>query len=136
MVLGFDLGLDLGGDALEGAEREVDVGGDRRGEKVADAARREEAADLCKGFGRGFHYVVIDGAVDMDVEKSRGEDGLVGAYGSFVDRDDAAFVINRDDGIEPCLCPGMQTGGEECVLHRFSVEDAYTWGGGVRGCRI
>ena len=65
--------IEEAGEARERAERVVDGGGDGGGEVSAGAARGEEAADGIERGGCGLHDVVVERAMDVDVEKGGGE---------------------------------------------------------------
>ncbi len=114
-------GFDSERDAVEGAEGRVDSGGDGGGEEVADAFGCEEVADCGEGFGGGFHDIVVDGTVDVNVEEGGGEDGVGITAGRALDRDDPAVVVDGDDGVEPYLGGGMEAGGGEGLGHRCLV---------------
>lgn len=78
---GMGAALDLGCNAIEGGERGVQGGGRGGGAVPADTVLGVEALKPGKARRSGGHDVLADSAVGVDVKKSGGQGGVVGAIG-------------------------------------------------------
>lgn len=126
--------VDETGEAGERAECVVDGSGDSRGEKSAGAARGEEATDGVECGGCGFHNVVAECAVDVDVEEGgregcAGEVEDVGTGGGFSvgargDGEDAAIFDDEDGVVEEVGAVPEFRGGDDRA-HRKQLLQAH-----------
>ena len=106
-------GLDGGCEAGEGGQEVVVGGCDGGGKVVAGALAGEETRDGRDAVGRGPHEVLAGRAVDVNVEKGRGQDG--GRPDRWVGGDVLNEAVRRggDDGVFDGADGGDEgTGGE------------------------